>query len=176
MKSMTWTLADGTTLTMRRIDPADADKEQAFVRGLSPMTRHFRFHGGMRELSSRQLHALTHLDPKKSTALIVLFKNESNEEQIAVARYIVDASGINCEFAVVVADTWQRRGIGVTLVKALIQEAQEQGLVGMFGTILRSNGAMREFSKRLGFTESTNPEDPSLIGISKILLLAKPQF
>jgi acetyltransferase len=48
----TWTLADGTRLKMRNITPADAAIEQAFVRGLSPQTKYFRFHGTVKELLS----------------------------------------------------------------------------------------------------------------------------
>jgi len=124
----TWTLADGSRLKMRSITSADAEKEQEFVRGLSPQTRYFRFHGTLKELSAKQLHDLTCLDADISTAFIVLFERGEIEEEIAVARYIIDPDGSSCEIAIVVGDVWQRRGIGTRLLNALIRHAWVRGI------------------------------------------------
>ena len=165
----TWTLADGTRLKMRNITPADAAIEQAFVRGLSPQTRYFRFHGTVRELSDKQLHDLTCLDPDISTAFIVLFEGGNREEEIAVGRYIIDRDGTGCEIAVVVGDAWQRRGIGTRLMNSLIEHARAQGVTRFYDFVLKSNRAMREWSERLGFRESGSPDDSSVVVLTKVL-------
>jgi len=54
----TWTLDDGTKLTLRHIAPADASKEQAFVHGLSAQSSCLRFHGTIKELSRKELKNL----------------------------------------------------------------------------------------------------------------------
>src|SRR4030042_6202703 len=108
----TWTLADGAKLTLRHIAPTDAGREQAFVHGLSAQSSYLRFHGTIKDLSKKDLKKFTEPDSRNAVALIVLHSGESGEEEIGVARYVIDPDRANCEFAIVVADAWQKRGIG----------------------------------------------------------------
>jgi acetyltransferase len=106
----TWTLDDGTPLSLRHIARGDAAKEQAFVRKLSTQSRYFRFHGSIKELDKGDLEKFTNPDPLDTEALIVVHGGGTIEEEVAVARFMVDPSGAGCEFAIVVApdrtDAW----------------------------------------------------------------------
>ena len=99
----TWTLDDGSKLELRHIAPADADREQAFVRGLSPQSSYLRFQGTIKELSKKDLKKFTDPDSRNAVALIVMHRGETGEEEIGVARYVIDPDGANCKFAIVVA-------------------------------------------------------------------------
>src|SRR4030043_1172536 len=81
----TWTLADGTKLTLRHIAPTDADREQAFVHGLSAQSSYLRFHGTIKDLSKKDLKKFTEPDSRNAVALIVLHSGESGEEEIGGA-------------------------------------------------------------------------------------------
>ncbi|RJO66736.1 MAG: N-acetyltransferase [Myxococcales bacterium] len=165
----TWTLADGTKLMLRHIAPADAAREQAFVQGLSAQSSYFRFHGTIKDLSKKELKYFTEPDSRNAVALIVLRGGESGEEEIGVARYVIDPDRANCEFAIVVADKWQKRGIGTRLMKALISHLQASGVKQISGSVLKSNSAMRKFGKQMGFAETNIPDDPSILSITKHL-------
>jgi acetyltransferase len=165
----TWTLADGSRLTLRHIVPTDAAREQAFVHGLSPESSYFRFHGTITDLSKKDLEKFTNPDSRNEVALIVLCSGETNEEEIGVARYVIDPDGVNCEFAIVVADAWQKRGIGTRLMNALIRHIQGSGVKRMSGYVLKSNSAMRKFVKQLDFAETNIPDDPSILLVTKHL-------
>jgi acetyltransferase len=89
------------------------------------------------------------------------------EEEIGVARYVIDPDRANCEFAIVVADTWQKRGIGTRLMNALISHLQVSGVKQISGSVLKSNSAMLKFIKQLGFTETNIPDDPSTLLVTK---------
>jgi acetyltransferase len=164
-----WTLADGTKLTLRHIAPVDADREQAFVHGLSAQSSYLRFHGTLKDLSKKDLMKFTEPDSKNAVALIVLYSGKSGEEEIGVARYVIDPDRANCEFAIVVADAWQKRGIGTRLMNALISHLQVSGVKQISGSVLKSNSAMLKFSKQMGFTENSTPGDPSTLLITKHL-------
>jgi acetyltransferase len=166
----TWTLADGSRLTMRHIAPTDADREQAFVHGLSPQSSYLRFHGTIKDLSKEDLEKFTDPDSRNEVALIVLRSGETGEEEIGVARYVIDPNGMNCEFAIVVADTWQKRGIGTRLMNALIRHLQVSGVKQISGSVLKSNSAMLKFIKQLGFAETNIPDDPSTLLVTKHLM------
>jgi acetyltransferase len=168
--SETWTLADGEKLTLRHIAPTDAAREQAFVHGLSTQSSYLRFHGTLKDLSKKDLKKFTEPDSRNAVALIVLHSGVTGEEEIGVARYVIDPDGANCEFAIVVADTWQKRGIGTRLMNALIKHLQGSGVKRISGSVLKRNSVMLKFIKQLGFTETNIPDDPSTLLVTKHLM------
>ena len=165
----TWILADGSKLTLRHIASTDAAIEQAFVQGLSKESSYLRFHGIIKDLSKKDLKNFTEPDSRNAVALIVLCSGKEGEEEIGVARYVIDADRTNGEFAIVVADAWQKRGIGKRLMNALISHLQVSGVKQISGSVLKSNSAMRSFVKQMGFKETNNPVDPLTVLVIKHL-------
>jgi len=164
-----WTLTDGTKLALRHIAAADAAREQAFVHGLSAESSYLRFHGTIKDLSKKDLKKFTEPDSRNAVALIVLHNGEKGEEEIGVARYVIDSDRMNCEFAIVVADAWQKRGIATRLMKALISHLQVSGVKQISGSVIKSNSVMRKFMKQMGFAEANIPDDPANLLVTKHL-------
>lgn len=157
-----WVAADGTPVTIRGIRPGDAAREACFVRELSARSRRLRFMDALRELTPRQVEHFTQPDPRRELALVALVRGVAGgadlgaepgdgEGIVAVARYVVGASGQDCEFAIVVADAWQRRGLGRQLLGRLVELARGSGLARIRGTVLAENVAMLGLARRLGF-------------------------
>jgi acetyltransferase len=165
----TWQLADGTDIKIRPIRPEDASIEQSFVRELSPESRHFRFMQGINELTQQMLVRFTQLDYNRELALIAVQEDADGETELGVARYVTNPDGESCEFALVVADKWQHRGIGSHLMNALMDAARQRGLKVMDGEILTENRSMRALAKRLGFNIHTNKDDMSVLAANKLL-------
>jgi acetyltransferase len=165
----TWTLADGSKLTLRHIAPADFAREQEFVRRLSPQSSYLRFHGTIKDLSKKDLEKFTNPDSRNAVALIVLCSGETSEEEIGVARYAINPDGLDCEFAIVVADKWQKRGIGTRLMNALLEHLRASGVKQISGTVLKRNLVMREFVKQFDFEETNIPDDPYILLVTKHL-------
>ena len=157
-----WVMSDGVTVSIRAIRPEDAESEKAFVRSLSEESRYFRFISALHELSDRMLVRFTQIDYDREMALVTLAGNGGAETQIGVARYAIDPDGESCEFAIVVADEWQGKGIGSRLMQALIDAARDKGLKHMRGLVLHENTKMLALMKSLGFEIRTDPEDPAL--------------
>jgi acetyltransferase len=55
------------------------------------------------------------------------------------------------EFAILVADAWQRRGIGTALLGDLVEIGRREGMRRIVGDILETNTGMLHVSRRLGF-------------------------
>ena len=158
-------LADGAAITIRPIRPEDAVIEQAFVRNLSDESRYFRFMDSLRELSPRMLSHFTQVDYDRHMALIAVTRDGGKETEIAAARYVVTDDGKSCEFAIAVADQWQRKGVGALLMRALMDSARSRGLATMFGEVLASNHKMLQLMQRLGFTSAFDHGDPRLMRV-----------
>jgi acetyltransferase len=163
------TLPDGTAITIRPIRAEDAAIEAEFVRGLSEESRYFRFMDSVRELSADMLARFTRIDYDRHMALIATTAAGGREIQIAVARYVVGPADTECEFAIVVADAWQRRGVGGLLMRELMAAARLKGLTRMYGEVLAGNRKMLEFITRLGFDATHDPQDPRLMRVEKRL-------
>jgi acetyltransferase len=88
---------------------------------------------------------------------------------VGIARYIVNPDQESAEFAVVVTDAWQGRGVARELMQALIACARRKGLQRLVGTVLRANVGMLRFSQALGFEVHDDPEDPDQVSVALAL-------
>jgi acetyltransferase len=153
-------LCDGTPYTLRPIRPEDAAIEMEFVDGLSPESRRLRFQSALRGLTPTMLARFTQIDYDREMAFIAVDETSGIEHEVGVARYMVLPDGKSCEFAIVVADTWQGRGLGHRMMQRLIEVARSRGVEEMIGWVLTSNSAMLEMVQNLGFKVAADPEDP----------------
>ncbi len=156
---------DGLTVKIRPISPEDADMEQEFVKNLSPETKYYRFMNTLRELSQTQLVRLTQIDYDREMAFVACLDPEQPdgpELQIGVARYAINPDGESCEFAIVVADDWQGKGLARRLMGVIIDTARSRGIKYMNGEFLSENRRMIQFVTSLGFVLAPHPEDPGL--------------
>ncbi|XOV87993.1 MAG: GNAT family N-acetyltransferase [Pseudomonadota bacterium] len=162
-------LPDGTTLVVRPIRPEDAGIEHDFVRKLSPESRYLRFMYNLKELSPEMLARFTQIDYDREMALIAVLETAGQETEIGVARYIINADRVSCEFAIVVDDNWRRRGIAGRLMDRLIECARERGLEVMEGFVLRENREMLDFCRSMAFTLESDPDDAGVTRVRKFL-------
>ena len=157
---------------LRPIRPDDAEQELAFFDGLSAESRQWRFLHPIRSLTPEMVARFTQVDYDRDMALVALPTDAGPAPPIiGVARYAREADAGRCEFAIVVADAWQRRGVAHALMVHLIAQARAAGLDTMIGHIHGQNLRMLNFVRRLGFTLDASPEDPSL---RQATLLLKP--
>ena len=152
-------LPDGTDMVIRPIRPEDAAIEQAFVRNLSEQTKYFRFMQSIDELTPQMLTRFTQIDYNREMALIAVINQDGKEIEIGVARYSINPDGRSCEFAIVIADDWQGRGLAHLLMRHLIDTARSHGLQMMEGDVLGTNDEMLRLATKLGFIRSQSSED-----------------
>ncbi|MGH9577878.1 MAG: GNAT family N-acetyltransferase [Terriglobales bacterium] len=162
-------LKGGRLVLIRPIHPQDETLVQSFVRGLSPRSRYFRFHNAIRELDPRMLHAATHVDYRRHMALIAEWFNGESETEVGAARYAVRGSdpATAAEFAVAVADAWQRQGLARKLLERLIAVAAQRGVRRFVGDVLEDNHAMLALARNLGFDASEHPSEPGVLVVTR---------
>jgi GNAT superfamily N-acetyltransferase len=142
-------LPDGTR--MRPIAPADKALLQSGVGRLSPETAYRRFLTAKPRLSAAELRYLTEVDGRDHIALVVL---DDDDDLVAVGRLVrCDERPDTAEMAIVVADCWQRRGIGRALAAELT--AEMDGIMRISGTMLATNRAALGLMRSLGPVETS---------------------
>jgi acetyltransferase len=154
-------LPNGTDMVIRPIRPEDAEIEQAFIRKLSMQAKYFRFMQPINELSQQMLARFTQIDYSREMALIAVVYVDGEETEIGVARYITNPDGKSCEFAIVIADDWQRQGIAHWLMQPLIETARSHALQVMEGEVLATNHEMLNLVAKLGFSINPSEEETS---------------
>jgi acetyltransferase len=152
----------GQSVTLRTLRREDVDIEFAFLTGLSPESRHNRLLGGMIKITREYVERLTTIDYARDMAIAAALMLDGREILIGVARYVLEKDGRACEFALVIADAWQGRGIGRRMMEKLIRVARDRRLESIYGDVLSTNHPMLEFCRRLGFTLGRNPDDPTV--------------
>jgi GNAT superfamily N-acetyltransferase len=149
----------GDVVTIRPIRLADAEMEAEFVRRLSPQTRHYRFFGGVKELSPTEVSNLCDVDGKHSMAFVATVRQDGRETEIGVSRYAPNSHADVREIAVTVADEWQHKGLGTLLMQQLIKSAQLNGVRHLYSVDLSDNSGMRSLAKDLGMSAKRDPSD-----------------
>lgn len=142
-------------MLVRPVQAGDAERLQAFVRGLSQRSRYERFFAPVAELSPKQLERIT------SGAGLSLAAFDARGAIVALAEYVRSGVGEG-EFAIVIADEWQGRGLGARLIAALLEHAKRSGVARLAGVTHARNRAMRLLARRLGFGLQPD-EDPDLV-------------
>jgi len=170
----TFRLKGGRLVLVRPIHPQDETLVQSFVRELSPRSRRLRFHSALRELDPRMLHAATHVDYRRHLALIAEWFDGERETEIGAARYFVRKDARSAEFAIAVADAWQRQGLARHLLERLIAIASQRGLQRLEGDVLEDNHAMISLAIDLGFEVRENLSEPGLLVVGRDLAEAQP--
>ncbi|HLS42291.1 MAG TPA: GNAT family N-acetyltransferase [Paenalcaligenes sp.] len=162
-------LRDETPWLMRPIRPEDAYALQEFIRDLSLETRYMRFVSMMRELTPQMLARYTRIDYDRELALVATVWHPNPEDRgrlyekvVGFAHYLRNRDGLGAEYALVIADDWQRRGLGTTLMQGLITAARHQRLHYIDGYVLAKNQPMLKLMRSLGFTVERDELDPAL--------------
>lgn len=155
-------LRDGSRVLVRPITKDDIELERAFIEGLSPQSRRFRFLALIKSPSEALLKQLTDLDESREAAFIALTAGSGKPGEIGVARLSAQADG-KAEIAVTVDDRWQGKGLATLLMKRLIDVARERGIGTLYSIDAADNHAMRDLAVHLGFTCKPDPQDAAQV-------------
>jgi len=138
-----YTLPDGTQILIRPIQATDKARLSAALGRLSRETIQRRFLAAKPRLSSSELRYLTEVDGHDHIALVAVLAAEPNSIA-AVARCVrIPGTPDTAEFAIVVGDPLQGRGLGSLLARELATAARAAGIRRFSATMAGENVAVR---------------------------------
>jgi RimJ/RimL family protein N-acetyltransferase len=162
-------LKTGKPLTVRFVEPQDAEALQGYFRALSVRSRYNRFLGAMSELPQTQLQHFIHAGEDDRFSVIALTTIDGFETIVGEARYAFEPDTGRFEFGLSIDDRWQGQGIGSALLGNLQCRAAAFGAQRVFGDTLRSNEAMLGLARKSGFGFAPNPDDWKLVRFEKTI-------
>jgi acetyltransferase len=150
-------------IRIRPIRPSDLELERRFVYGLSARSRYLRLLSG-RQLQPGELERWANIDPSREIALVALVGEGDDEEEVGLAQCVVDdAAAGRWDFAIVVADAWQGRGVGRALLLRLAEAARDAGVRTLSGITLAENHGMVMLARKLGYVVRREDGDATLL-------------
>jgi acetyltransferase len=151
-----WQDRNGAALVIRPICPEDEPLVARFHEMVSEHSVYLRYLQA-HKLSQRVAHArlsrMCFIDYDREMALIADRTNPQTgqHEAIAVGRLIKQHGKSEAEFALLVADRFQKSGLGTELLRRLLEVARDEHLLRVTADILPENRAMQRVCEKLGF-------------------------
>jgi acetyltransferase len=152
-------LRDGTEVTVRAIRPEDEQLIIDLHGRHSERTIRMRFFSLVKTLSRDSLIRLCHLDYDREMALGAERRLDGAVQILGVSRYYLNPETGEAEFALVVEDAHQGKGLGRHLMERLIAIARERGVKRLVGQVLAENTPMLSLTKSLGCGPPKHVED-----------------
>jgi GNAT superfamily N-acetyltransferase len=145
-------LRDGTCVQVRRIRAEDAQALQRLVGRSSDRSIELRFFGPLKALSDEMAERFADVDGKDRFALVALDPQDPGEI-VAVVRYGLEEGTDSAEYAALVEDGFQGRGLGIGLTRHLIEAARENGIRHLHAMVMRENIGMLSLLRSLDLPE-----------------------
>ena len=142
-------LAAGPAVNVRRATARDRTELAAMFARCTPQTRYRRFHGPVAAFPERYLAEALAGDPVHFALVAVA----DGGRVAALASCRTTASG-TAELGVLVADPWQRLGIGGILLDEIISHAKRTGLTALTAQILAEQSWIIRLLRRYGACET----------------------
>ncbi|WP_405986780.1 GNAT family N-acetyltransferase [Streptomyces sp. NBC_00872] len=149
------TLPEGEEITVRRADRDDLDAALAMHGRCSERTLSQRYHGPVGDADRYLQHLLS---PRFGRTLAV---ESASGRLVALGHLLWD--GDETEVALIVEDSWQRRGIGSELLGRLVALAVEAHCTSVYAVTQASNTAMVATMRDLGLPLDYQIEEGTLV-------------
>jgi RimJ/RimL family protein N-acetyltransferase len=162
----------GEAVTVRFLEPADAEALQSYFRSLSTGSRYNRFLGAMRELPHNVLDHFIHIGEGDGFTVVATMQVDGFTTMVGEARYAFHADTGALEFGLSIDDRWHGHGIGAALLRNLECRAAALGAAHVYGDTLRSNEAMIGLARKAGYGFVASPEDWKLVRFEKHIDIA----
>ncbi len=142
----------GMDVLLRPIKPEDATMLAALFETLSPSSVYFRFFRPVPRLSHEMLARFTQIDYDRDVVLVAVRQGTGEEIMVGVVRLMRTFDIGKAEFAIVVGDPWQGRGVGAALLEHCLGIAAERGIKMVWGLVLPENTTMIDLGRKVGFS------------------------
>ena len=132
-------------VALARLEPTDGELLRRLFFRLSPETLYRRFHSPITRPEQAHPEFLLNVDHVDREAVVAL----AGGEIVGVARYARLRPDEPAEVALVVADAWQRQGIGTRMMRALTGCAREAGIERFAMSMQADNAPVLALMKRI---------------------------
>jgi acetyltransferase len=152
-------LPDGTPILLRPIRPEDEPLWQQMLRECSRETIYRRFRCLFREVTHQMAARFCFVDYDRELAIVAEHESPEGRRLLGVGRLVANVDHSRAEFAVLVIDAWQGRGLGSLLTDYCLAISQTWGVRYIQAETSLDNHRMVTMFQHRGFTSQILPPD-----------------
>ncbi len=153
------TARNGEQLLLRPIRPTDEPKLVELFYSMSEDALYKRFMRVVRHIPHEERQYFLDVDYADNMAVVIETLDPRTEPEIvAIAQYFRDPETNYADVGFIVADAWQKKGLGRILVEEMIRLARDRGISGLIADVLSTNQAMLHLFRESGHTVNVETE------------------
>jgi acetyltransferase len=152
------TLKDGSRITLRPIKPEDEPQWHELLANCSEQSRWFRFQYLFKQTTHEMASRYCFIDYDREMAIVAEVEEPGGRKLAAIGRLVADADHNTAEYAVIVTDRWQNRGLGGTLTDYCLGLAKTWGVKRIVAEMAKDNRRMIATFRNRGFEIDANVE------------------
>lgn len=163
-------LGDTRKLLLRPVVPEDEPSLQRMFSKLTQEELRLRFFIPTKTLSHMAAVRFTQLDYDREMGLVLTDHGVAGETEIyGVVSINADPDNERAEYAIVVRKDMTGLGLGILLMRRILDYAERRGIREVYGDVLRENSTMLRLCDALGFARESVVDDPALVRVSRRL-------
>jgi acyl-CoA hydrolase/GNAT superfamily N-acetyltransferase len=136
------TLLDGTEIFVRPVKPTDEELFKDLFYSLSEQSRYQRFFSRMAFMPHRTRQPYVNINYNEQVGLACVVEHAAGEQLVGLGQYIKLPNLPKAEFALLISDEWQQRGLGTWLTNYVVRIARQSGITGFQAEVLAVNKGM----------------------------------
>jgi acetyltransferase len=152
-------LPNGTELLLRPIQPEDEPLWRAMIRECSKETLYRRFRCLFHDVTHQMAARFCFVDYDRELAIVAEQSTPEGRRLLGVGRLVANVDHSRAEYAVLVVDAWQGRGLGSLLTDYCLAISQTWGVKYIQAETSRDNHRMVSMFQRRGFQAKLFPPD-----------------
>ncbi len=137
------TLRDGANILLRPIQPEDEPMWRQLLSGCSERSIWLRFRYVFKETTHEMATRFCFIDYDRTMAIVAEVEDGGQRQLVGVGRLLADADHHEAEYAVLVADAWQGRGLGGLLTDYCLEICQSWGISRVVAESTADNDRMK---------------------------------
>ena len=152
-------IKDGTTVILRPIKPEDEPMWHEMLASCSKESIRYRFSSLIKHTTHEMASRYCFIDYDREIAIVAEVEEEDRRKLIAVGRLVADANHEEAEYAVLITDAWQGRGLGGVLTDYCVEVAKRWGVKRVVAETSKDNARMVTTFQNRGFTINDEQEE-----------------
>lgn len=144
-------LEDGTRVVLRAIKPEDEPMWHEMLAGCSKESIWFRFRYLFKQTTHEMATRFCFIDYDREIAIVAELEEDGKRKLLGVGRLVADADHTNAEYAVLVADAYQGRGLGSLLTDYCLEICKDWGINTVVAETAPQNHRMLSIFEHRGF-------------------------
>jgi acetyltransferase len=133
---------------------------------MAPDALRLRFFSVIKTVDHEMAARLSQIDYDREMALALAQLDPAGPDEIyGGVRISTDPGGEKAEYAISLRSDMAGQGLGLMLMRRIIDYSRQRGIRQIFGTVLRENRPMLKVCERLGFSQRISSDDPGVFDV-----------